>query len=710
MLQIEYNGKFLRTGSNTAVEFDKNSPLFQLDTLLAEYTMPITIVYCDENVQILGDTFFEYGIKTKKKLEVNLYDNGSFFCSSILVIDNSIIDSRVRNRGSVQGYFLSGVSAFFSVIKDRKLNSLLLGGVRKFNFTSWDANDLSNGYWQHFHNTWDGNSDYVMIPHRNESWIEEEWFDGWVNQLGRGYSGGIPDFPIGQVEQFSWVVLFPKVKYVLECLFTENGWKLDTSGINDDDWEKLLLFSTTPIVTNRGDGIDVYPMPSVSFQLSKMISPEIYMSEFLLAICNRYGWAPLCDGDTKICRLVALKEKTKGVLKDFTEYATGVYSVDFTENLRKFSFKQEAPKNDAKSGTADFTNFNIQQPVASARNLPTPTVNHDNALIFCFLENAYYKVIVNADNEREWVKHFDNIYDEELADATDIIETKCTTLPMELSEYREDASGIKYYGYFPTCSIPRNKEFGIRTLIYHGMVKELKADGTEGTQFYPLASSLAVIPNGTVQTAWSNVYKHDNAPNKYGIIDYWFKEWLRVLKVSNSIQVDLHLPLFELMNLKWDDIINIRNQPYLMKKYIEPRPYKGMIRATLQPLLLNDQDEAIAETPTTYYVKLFFENIETVSSPWWTNYKTCSVIARVYSDPAGTNQVIPATTLTLNIVFRATNLDTSQVTLGGPESHDIGMAENLIWEDAMYEGTTSDPYDFKWDYVILPGTGYIAIP
>jgi len=713
MLQIEYKGKFLHLAAGSAIEIDKSSSLFLIDNILAEFTMPVTIMYDDHNAAILGDLFFDYGLKAKQKLSVAIYDNGTYCSQAVMVIDKNLVNNAVRGRGNVQGYLLTGISDFFSTIKDRKLNTLMLGGVHSFPFTSWDAFDASDGWWQHFHATWDGSFDYVMIPHRNESWIEQEWFDGWVNQLGYGYLSGLPQFAPGSVEQDSAVVLFPFFKVVLEKLFTENGWTVDTSGLQDNDWQKLVLFNCNPITTITSNGSDpgtITPVARLAFQLSDTISPEIYCTDFLLWTCKRYGWAPIFDSDTKNCRLVALKNCTAGTVKDFTRYATAELSTDYSQPLRKFSFVNNLPAGDSYPSTPDFTNYKIQPPVASFAVLPVPSVNYDTSLIFCFKENAYYKIDVDADANRIWIKHSDNIYNEEIQDATDSFETGCTTLPIQRSIYRETIDGTKFYGYFPICKQPRNKQWGLRTLFYHGMVLEQAEDGTAGSMEYPLASPVAVLPDGSIVTAWSNVYKHDNGTADYGIIKYWWEEWLRILKVSNAVETTLNLPLHILAALKWDDIINIRNQPYLIKKYIEPRPYLGSIQATLHPLLLDDNDKALVGDTALIYLKISFENETAGSSPYFDNLQLCDVIVSVFSDAAGTVPTLPGS-LIINMIFKAVPVATGIPVYGGAEQHTIENAVNIIWPGAIREFDslgTSDHY--IWGYDLLPGTGYTVIP
>jgi hypothetical protein len=639
MLQVAYKGKFLHLASGSQIELEKSSPLFLIDTILMESSFPVTLTYDEHNASILGDVFFEYGIKQKQKIDVQIFDDSTFITVAKMVIDKSLTNAQNRMRGNVQGYFLTGASDFFQSIKNKKLKSLFFGGAQSFAFTTWDAFDSSNGFWQHVHSTWSGSLNYVMVPHRNEAWIDSELFDGWVNQLGYGYLDGAAQFAPGQVEPASWVVLWPKLQFVLEQFFIENGWRVDSDGIGEEDWKKLFLFNCNPIKTTRADDAgNITPLTNISISISDMISPEIYCSDFLLWICKRFGWAPIFEPDTKTCRIIALKQSGQGVVKDFTNYATGAADSDFSGDPKIFAFKNELPKNDTYLSAPDFTNFTRQPAVLSAAQLPAPTINYDTSLIFCFLENADFKIAVDDTTAtRIWVKHTDNIYNEEPANYTDEINTGMSSMPTQRSLYRETIAGLKFYGYFPICSQPRNKEWGLRAIFYHGLVVEQKLDFSAGTMSYPYAAAVAQLPGGSSGVEWSNVYKHSNGTIEDGLIEYWWKEWLRFIQVPQVVEQDLQLPLYELAQLKWDDIINIRNQPFLIKKYIHPIPYYGMIKATLQPLLLNDVDAVITDPDAVvFYLSIGWENITYPSNPYWDDYQMADVVVRAYEDAAGT--------------------------------------------------------------------------
>ena len=224
MLRIRHKDSYLKLAPGSIVEMERSSPLFLLENVTAEFSMPVTILYEDSNVSVLGDAFFEYGIKTKIKIEVDVYDRETFRYHCTMVIDKTITNKSQPGKGNVQGFLLTGYSDFFNTIKEKKMVDFELGGGDSFPFTSWDPFDSSNGFWQKFHATWTDNSfDYVFVPIRNESWVADETYSGWMNQLGPGVIEGGLEVPSNQMIPLTWPVPQPKLKNTLLKLFAEIG-------------------------------------------------------------------------------------------------------------------------------------------------------------------------------------------------------------------------------------------------------------------------------------------------------------------------------------------------------------------------------------------------------------------------------------------------------------------------------------------------------
>ena len=622
MLRIEYKGKFLKLAPGSTIQIEKNSPLFNIDNSFSEYSNPVTLLYCEENVQALGTVFFEYGQKAVIKLDVNIYDGTTFRTTARLVVNKSVTNTTNNGKGNVQGFVLTGASRFFNSIKKTKLKDLVLGGKRTFNFTTWNPFDNSNGYWQHFHNTWSFNDDYVIGPIRNETWKydDDAWYGaGWMSFLGRGtLPNGIVE-PFGEFPYLSPIVPQIKVEFLLNCVFAEFGWKLDTTGLNDTDWKKLVLLNIKEI-EYKNPYNPIAGKSVLEFKLGDFISPEITCSQFVFAIFKQYGWIPVFSNSSNECSLFALKEIDNSNIKDFTQYAAKNFEDDFEQNVKTFSFTNNVNSSDEYPTQPELENYTIGTPVFAVENLPTAGAAYDTTKIFVTKENGYYKIGLDTiTNDRIWVRDGDNIYSEEVENATETYSTELSSVTSRFSEMRTDNSGKKWYGYVPVISINYSKQWGLRTMFYHGLVDEIDDTGATGTIQYPYFSAINQAPSATkltrpVLTAWANVYKHPVDNGDDGIIEYWFKKFIQYTASGNNRLIDLFLPLHELISLKWNDRIQIKNQLFLLRKYVEPVPYtfgknkRSYIQAELIPLLLGEKDTIAIVTDKIVYVKMLIQN------------------------------------------------------------------------------------------------------
>lgn len=737
MLRVEYNGFFLRLAPGSNIEIERNSPAVSAENSFAEYSNPITLVYCEENVAALGTAFFEYGSKKTQRLDVNIYDHLTYRCKAKLVINKTIVNTNNRGKGNLQGFLLTGASRFFNSVKAVKLKDLKFGGKRTFNFTTWDPFDASNGYWQHFHNTWSFDDDYVVLPCRNENWVGEVG-TGFMSYMGRGDWPGIGTAePVGQFPPYSAIVPFPKVEYILNQVFIENGWSLDTSGINDEDWKKLLMLNINEVQYYNPIGLFVWP--TIDIYMNKMVSPEVTCKDFVLALCNRFGWMPVIAENSNECKIFALKEIGSGVVKDFTQYMGAVIEDEYLENERKFAFKNTINGNDELNGSPDLSEFKEALVVYRKEDLPTPSSAFDLKIIFCSRDNCWYKIGLDDTNNRYWERFADNIYDEETDDATDTYTTDASTMPIFLTKHRYDlATDTYYYAYFPACSIPYNKEWGIRLLMYQGMVKELLEDGTEGTEEYPFASSVCVTPTSTTATVmaeWSNVYRHKVNDNDFGIIEYWFGKFIQATATGSKRLMNLYLPFHELISLRFNDLIMLKNEVFFLEKFIDTVPYKGYIQATLLPY--NNRNWSIGvddEAPDgNTYVRLYVEDVVTGvyesypdtffgGSNEYSNLTNATVIARFFSNVSGT---IPK--LVSGLILKSKTIITLdgspyitltplEQTVGDPTPANEAFLQNISTWKMEYDYSPSlSPFNppaghYTQTVELLTSSDYIIIP
>jgi hypothetical protein len=585
MWQIKFQNEFLDLVPGQSPEVTRNSPLFFID--LQENSTPLTIAYTDKNSRLLGHIFFEQTRKARKKIDVELYQNNSYSFNATMVVESAGMNNRHNGTGNASGYLLFGISHFYSTIKDKLLSQLALGGLRDFSYTSDDPTDGTLGYWQHFNDIYDFSDDYVMVPYINDANTvddpEYQTADGWGNK----YDGT-------KITTDQPVIPFVKMQYVLEQIFAEAGWKLDTTGLNDTEWQRLLLFSNYSISTFdytwSGSAFVGSAKSSIIVDLSKAMPPGVTCSTFLFELCKRYLWAPIFDLGTSTCRLVALKEVANKPAKDWTKYASPSSNSDFNIDEKIFAFKNTFSDDDQNISSPDLSTYPLIGFAATKELLPSLTYLNDNSLYYVFNENKWYKTVYDdTSHTTDWAPFGDNIYDDDPGNATDTFETLVTTLPIRFKQMENGK-----YGLFPAVNYQKNAKWAIRTIIYHGMVAQVDDVGAPVGFLYPYGSSTNMPPAGTPLLAWSNVFTHNNFINDYGIVAYWAATWMQLISLTEEITRNFSLPLHELAKYTWDDIINIQNIPYLIKSIVQTLEQPGelfTIQTKLQPLKI------VASTP-----------------------------------------------------------------------------------------------------------------
>lgn len=743
MFQLKYNNVFLDLAPNLDAEIERNSPLFLIDSVFAEYSTPITFVYSDNNARELGWYFFEPTIRQRKKINVEVYDKGTYKCNATAVIESAGMNYRHKGASNAGGYLLIGVSDFFQTIQTKKLTDLKLGGPRSIAFTTYEAFDGSNGWWQHLHLTWSaapGVYDYVFPPIRNDVWTgsaDDPFATGFMNALdtaSHSYATLQKDKPVSPQVY---------VKFILECIFSESGWTADFTQLNDAQWEKLILFSAKSLpvsentyVWNSGTlqfATTSTPVSTLTFSLRDFM-PDYTCAEFITALCMRYGWAPVISTTERKCSFVALKEIKNGIAKDWTQYAAAGTATQITVDEKIFAFENVFEGNDNFPSEPDFAGWTILPAVNEVSDLPsTSSAIYDESLIFVYKENQYYKVGLNEDEtQRIWVVFSDNIYNDipGKEDATDTFTTKCTTLPVYktlLRTLHPPGGDVNYYAYFPLCEQSKFEKFGIRTMLYHGMVCEAEDDGNLGTMYYPYASSYRLRHDTGVAADldWSNVYRHiDEDGNDYGIINYWWQSWLDIIYFTeDAVKKRFYLPLHETLQIKWNDIILDKNIPYLIKQIIEPLPYKGFIECTLQRILLNKNAVVSA---TQVYLRFEYENYvydQDLSitffgvTYYYNNATTADIFVRAYADAACT---IPLTLSSFPFKYKKTvnkegvyysEFITDVLKITGNEIHiPVGFYSLIEYDysDTISYGNPDGHYSNVWE--LLPDASYIIVP
>jgi hypothetical protein len=76
-----------------------------------------------------------------------------------------------------------------------------------------------------------------------------------------------------------------------------------------------------------------------------------------------------------------------------------------------------------------------------------------------------------------------------------------------------------------------------------------------------------------IDGTWSLCFKLGT----YGLVDFWWKEWLKILAENDTLKTRLHLNLIDYLKLKWGDEILIENTSYFLKKITDTLPYPDSI-------------------------------------------------------------------------------------------------------------------------------------
>lgn len=610
MWQIKYQDRFLDIRQGQTAEIERKSPLFILEELLSEASTPIEFENTENNVAAIGKVFFEKSVKSETRLNVELYEKNTFFSNAVLVIEGAGNNSRHNRTANCSGYLLTGISNFFSEIQDKKMTDLVLGGERSFDYTTDDPTDASGGYWQHVQESYDYSKDYVFAMFRNDSITDDDIEHTYTYYFVNSYKDGA-------IETTQPICPWPKLSYVLNQVFKENGWTLDTSLIDGTGWEKIVLYSYNLISTGYylwdpdGSVVNVTPRPNIVINLKDCMPQNTNISSWVFALCKNYFWAPICDIATRTCKIYPLRNIHTAEIEDWTEIANPVSATAFPGPPKVWAFKNNFVGEDEYPTSLDISAYTTHGTVANVRALPDASDgSKDNLLYFVFAENRYYIVSYDADsNTRSWVPLGNNIYSEEPVNATDTIETDASSLPT----IRQQLPG-GLYGYVSIVSQKRNTTWGIRTTLWHGLVVQMNDDDSPVGIDYPCAISSNTPPALSPQLPWSDVWRHNDFTKDWGKIEYWGRKWIDANEPQETIKRFINLPVHKQTKFRWETIKLIHNIPYLVKSYIKSTEDTKGILCTLSKVKLVNY--AVVEEPPFDGTARFNGYITTVAAPY----------------------------------------------------------------------------------------------
>lgn len=587
MLGIKVNDTFLTLSPGAQMQLERESPFFNIDNLASEYSMPVTIPYTPQNARALGMFHHYYTRRTKTRFPAQLYDRLNFCYTGELVIDSASIDLNDTSQSTISGNFITGVSSFYQLVKNKKLSDLKLGGIRSFAWTDNNPVSVNKGWWQHVHDTWEGKMDYLFAPIRNEKWTGsgEDGTADWMNKLG---NNGYLDF------EGNYNTLCPQVRlrYILEQIFAEHGWSVDYSEVKDTQWQTIFIPTFYAVTWEKMLISGPAPLNTIEMNLQNHMPPDVTITSFIIWLRNKYNWGFDFDSGRKVCKLYALKALANGKRKDWTTYLNKKVTPEFTEDKKVFAFNITIGGNDSYPIKQDMKQVTVLDPVAYFTDLPVINADMVNKVIHVYRENTFYQATVDDDGTTyQWVRYADNISGYSPDGNNVSYDTEIGTMPVIRLSHRYNGS-VNFYGLFPVCEQEGNwmgkagekAAWGIRTLFYFGMVYEARADNAPGLIKYPYLTSVIYAPtNVETPLVWSDVTIHIvEGTQDVGIYQYWWYDSIQYLQEAEVLNCTLRLPRQELIDFRWSDVIILRSIKYVVSNLPDLIPYTGQVEAKMR--------------------------------------------------------------------------------------------------------------------------------
>jgi hypothetical protein len=254
---------------------------------------------------------------------------------------------------------------------------------------------------------------------------------------------------------------------------------------------------------------------------------------------------------------------------------------------RTMGLKRNYNTDTASAGSTDLTNLDFIE-TRELDTLPLPVIAPEGAIYRIMTLNEYHvKQTVNgvletikvADNTGQYKPEGENIEYIESA----IVPTSMLS-DIELIA-KVDPRGFTNYVYrVPSVTVegnwqgkPETATFGMHVAFYKGKTYPVN---NNGSWLVPYATntnasySVGVSePELDYDGNWSLAYK--NGP--YGMVEYWWKEWLKILAENEKIEGTMNLSLHEYMQLSWADEILIENTSFILTKVTDVLPFTGTI-------------------------------------------------------------------------------------------------------------------------------------
>jgi hypothetical protein len=571
MLGITVGNESLDLLPSTRLDMEITNPFLQFDNqLTGDYSLPFEIRATPKNMKALGfPSFIQTRIPTTG-IPCAVFDGQSQHSVGSLKIENPEINLLSANRAKISLYYLTGSAGFLQDIKDVSLVDADFGGARSF---SWDGYNKATGtgFWKHIHDVMNGavNAfDYAIYPVGNKSLAGSDGMVtvsttmmNWVK-----FEGGQVNMQktSTDLQELNFITVFPYLHYVLKQALAKVGWKVDGAIMSDPDFLKITMVGFQAIdwgymsPLDRFNfqilGVDPPTHPAnIVFDLADHL-PDISISEFLIALKNRFGWWYDFDNRNKTIHIQDLQGVISSSVKDMTRQSSPLIQKKVAQTAKIYALKNEFVGEYA-NGAPDLANVNYQGSLNHVSDLPAASPALAANVYLIRAENNYYicRPLAGSDastNTYTWQFYAYNVYDVVPTGSTDDITTKATCLgdePVDL--YMDLIPRMDFAGNWNALSFS-DTTWGIHLLMYHGL-----RNNKQGNPI-PFACSGIYDSTGVQVSNWSLAFKCEKFDGtQVGLFDTKWKTILDNLNNPETFEFNLYLERAEYLQLKFSDTI-----------------------------------------------------------------------------------------------------------------------------------------------------------
>jgi hypothetical protein len=634
---------------------ERQSPFFRKDEVPPEISYPIALPPSDKNLKELGYLDHLPADKTQRQ-DIILYDDGMQITAGKLQTEYLDTNLRRSNVGSISAFVLSNFSEFLQRISNKKLNQLNLGGLRTFTWDGYDATS-GTGFWKHVHDTWQyadsDDGDYVFATIRNEGYLGDAT---WMNKL---MLNGADETEMAQTGNSRSLCPAIFLGYILKQIFLEAGYAVSGDILEDAQFKKAIFPSFYGVFwcTSSFDGAippneTVTPLNSITINLQEHVPPEWTIAKFLLELQNKIPIGYDIDDNKKQCRIVLLSSLTGAAAKDRTKEVSSQLRIVLEKEQKIFAFENTIDSNDEYPEGIDLATWNyLGESAADITTMP-------GDLYLNTILNEYHGIKTDVPfvpGVTVAVKIADNIYGYKPANSTETITTAMSPMP---SETVTVFTGTTYGDV--TMKVPICKQEGnwkgkagdlvpwdVRLLFWYGL---------QGVGATPIMQPVANYHTFGLLGTWSWAYKC----GEVGLYDVFWKDWLKTFANFETIEGVWMPTLVDYLTFRWDDVLLIKNTPFLITHITERLPMNGTVAvpfkakrmgiATRVPVITDDGGTSFVYLQmvwenitdaihTTYLVDMFTGDI---ISTEFTNARLANLVVYAWADAAGTIPVSPA--------------------------------------------------------------------